>query len=255
MSGPSVHPVEKVPIRSHLKTGEIHVWWASLDRCQTHLESLEQLLDDDDLRRVNRIRVERPRLQNLLAHGAVRLLLGDYTGRAPAGIRFSFADRGRPFLAPIPDTPSVDFNLSHSGDVVVIALTTPGPIGIDLEAKSEAPSAVRLADRFFSAEEHAFLESLPEERRAAAFLHCWTCKEALLKATGEGLAGGGLRRVVVDPDPDRPPRIIRIGQSTSVAKDWHLRRVKLPMVATCTIATRKVPREVSLYDLTSRLDA
>ncbi|MCP4900835.1 MAG: 4'-phosphopantetheinyl transferase superfamily protein [bacterium] len=237
-----------------LSPGEIHVWWASVESCATHLDKLENLLDTDDLRRVNRIRVERPRLQNLLAHGAVRMLLGDYTGLDPLAIRFSFGERGRPFLAPKDGVPPVDFNLSHSGDLVVFALSVSGPIGIDLETKREAPSAVKLAKRFFSPNEHAYIEALPVEDRAASFLHCWTCKEALLKATGEGLAGGGLRRVEVIPDPTQPPQVVRIGESSASALGWHLYRLKLPVSATCTVASRNAASQIKILNLTDRLE-
>jgi 4'-phosphopantetheinyl transferase len=236
-----------------LDPGEIHVWWASVENHASDRETLEAVLDENDRNRVNRIRVENARLQNLLAHGAVRILLADYTGLDAGAITFSFADRGRPFLAPVPGIPPVDFNLSHSGDNVVFAFSRGSAVGIDIEADRPAPSAQKLARRFFSEPEHTYIESLPKSAQARAFYHCWTCKEALLKATGEGLAKGGLRQVEVQPDPDVSPRVVRIAQSRTAAEAWFLHRVALPAPAMCTVATRTAGQTIRILSLADRI--
>ena len=80
------------------------------------------------------------------------------------------------------------FNLSHSGDLALVAITLNRDIGVDLEEIHSFDSAELLAEQFFSPSENATLRALPEAERLKAFFFCWTLKEAYVKATGHGLA-------------------------------------------------------------------
>ena len=85
----------------------------------------------------------------------------------------------------------------------------------------------QLAARFFAPSEQAVLNSLPPERRAAAFHECWTRKEALLKATGAGI-GGALAELAVSFGDGAPPRIVRAGGGIGDAGQWSLRALPAP---------------------------
>ncbi|HWT77233.1 MAG TPA: 4'-phosphopantetheinyl transferase superfamily protein [Candidatus Acidoferrum sp.] len=92
------------------------------------------------------------------------------------------------------------FNLTHSHGVGLYAFTTGAEVGVDLERVHPHPDLERIADRFFAPGEALSLRALPRSVKPAAFFACWTRKEALLKARGEGI-GDALRRLEVSMDP------------------------------------------------------
>ena len=96
-------------------------------------------------------------------------------------------ERGKPFAPSLPD---IDFNLSHAKDHVLIAFARGQPLGIDIERIDRRIEIEDLARRYFSAAEADSLERMPAASRHAVFLRLWTCKEAVLKALGEGIAFG-----------------------------------------------------------------
>ena len=123
----------------------------------------------------------RERLDRLL-----RLALSPLVGIAPEQLLFGREAKGRPFLRH-PGAP--DFNLSDTRGGTLLAITAAGRVGVDLERTDRVPPTLRLARRWFAAEEFAALEILPEVERPLAFLHLWTAKEASCKATGTGIFG------------------------------------------------------------------
>lgn len=116
-----------------------------------------------------------------------------------AGVRARLArdSQGRPRLEGCVDPPHV--SISHHREYLATALTRLGPIGVDIETLRDVP-AIDLAERWFDGDESAWLRGLPDDRRSLAFLQLWTRKEAVGKALGLGLRGGGMRRRVGQPD-------------------------------------------------------
>lgn len=137
---------------------------------------------------------------------ARRLLLGAITERASAGLTFVDGPQGKPTLPGGPE-----FNVSHSGDVVLIGVTDGIPIGVDVELVREKPRLDAIARRFFSKSEADYLEALDSTQRTAAFFRLWTLKEALVKAIGTGIAGN-LSQTEVDTATllDDHPRFLRM---------------------------------------------
>ncbi len=129
----------------------------------------------------------------LAAHGALRLLLGRYLTLDPLALRFEAGEHGKPFL---PDAP-IEFNLSHSSDLALIAVARERRVGVDVERVRPMPDLEDLAQRVCTPDELVMLTSLAEPLRAHAFLGVWTRKEALAKATGEGI-----RAVMREGRPD-----------------------------------------------------
>lgn len=118
--------------------------------------------------------------------------------------------RGRPYLEGRP----LDFNLSHSCGWVAVALTAHGRVGLDIEMMKPERPADRIASRFFSAEEAQAVR----EKGAEWFYRLWTAKEAALKMTGEGLAGGlaAVRPLLYEGGSGC---VVRLGQ----CRGWGLR--------------------------------
>lgn len=133
-------------------------------------------------------RVAQHKGQRAAAGAALRDILGRYLALDGARLRFGRRPGGKPFLA-VPTAP-LAFNLSHTRDLVLIAVARQREVGIDVEAWREVVEPLRLARRVFSAAETAELAALPRERRLARFFQLWTAMEARQKALGHGLFSG-----------------------------------------------------------------
>jgi 4'-phosphopantetheinyl transferase len=151
-----------------------------LDTRRIDLVSMRALLSADEQGRADRYRQEGDVARFVAGRGALRRILGERTGQDAHKLVFLEGDGGKPALR---NHPSVHFNLSHSGDVVLIALG-PEPLGVDIEAMRELDHRA-LAGMNFHPDEIAGMDAQPNPR--AAFFQLWTHKEAFLKATGVGL--------------------------------------------------------------------
>jgi phosphopantetheinyl transferase (holo-ACP synthase) len=109
------------------------------------------------------------------------------------GVRVARDADGRPLLHG--GAEGVHVSISHHHAYVATAITTRGPLGVDVEVVRDLP-AQALADRWFAGHEARHLAGLDEPDRPAEFLRLWTVKEAVGKALGTGLRGGGMRRPV-----------------------------------------------------------
>jgi 4'-phosphopantetheinyl transferase len=154
----------------------------------------ESVLGADERARADAFRAEPLRRRHVWGRLALRHLLGVRLGCAPDAVTLQRTPEGRPFVAGA----GVDFNVSNSADLALIALLDgPGRIGVDVEALEARTDMERLAARVFTSAECA--EWQAAGRTLDAFYRRWTCKEAYLKALGTGL-GLDPRRVVLSID-------------------------------------------------------
>ncbi len=163
-----------------LRTDEPHVWRARV----SETPDLTHLLSEDELDRAASLR--RGRRRFTAARGLLRRLAGAYLDRDPAALTFAVAEHGKPYL---PDA-ALRFSVSHSGDLILIAFSLGSEIGVDVEEIRETSDTMAIARRFFTSEEADALAALPPDRRTPAFFAIWCRKEAVLKATGQGVSGG-----------------------------------------------------------------
>lgn len=141
-------------------------------------------LPEVDAVRIARCVNEEDRAARRAAWRLARHLLGTALDLAPDAVPVERATNGRPRLALACD---LDFNLSHSGGFVAVGLMRGGAIGVDVERVRPLDLWTRLAGDFMAADDHALWLALPVAARAAAAHAQWCGKEAVLKATGEGL--------------------------------------------------------------------
>lgn len=174
--------------------GEVTLWIINLDG----EEGDPAPLDDAERARAQAMGTEQLRQRYVAAHAALRRILSRAAGLPPARLRMAVGERGKPHL---PDVPEVEFNLSHAGPVAVVAVSGLHPVGVDIETPRKLDNLDALARRYLAAEELDALLALSEARRADAFLHYWTAKEAFIKGTGEGLHRP-LDSFAVLPSPD-----------------------------------------------------
>jgi 4'-phosphopantetheinyl transferase len=167
---------------------EAHIWKADLTAVYHRLEDLLPSLSASESARAARFHFERDRRRFIAARSILRDLLGRYLGEPPAALVFREAEFGKPYLTGRHEGSDLRFNLSHTRDFAVYAVTRGREVGIDVEAIDRRVDYRELASRFFAASEAEKLFRLPDEQQPAAFFRCWTRKEALVKAVGAGLS-------------------------------------------------------------------
>ena len=204
--------------------GRIHLWRASLDLPPERVRELERFLSPDELARAKRFVARGVRDRYITARAVLRNILARYVSEGPAALRFSYAEHGKPHLAH-PGT-SIRFNVSHSHDLAVYALTPGQPIGIDVEYlyRRKIVDRLRIAYRYFSDREYNTLAAMPPYRRDQAFLACWTRKEAFVKAIGQGLTCP-LDQFDVTVDPDSPAELLATRWDVSYAQRWSMTNI------------------------------
>ncbi len=168
----------------------LQIWLLRVDALsEKDVVPLLPLLDDDERARMVRFVHARNRIEFAAAHGLTRLALGQALSVPPASLSFVEGANGKPSARRDGWPAPVSFNLSHANGMVGMAvLARPDvPVGFDLE-RFDRRIDLDIADRYFRPEEVRWLTSLPVGERPQGFLRLWTLKEALIKATGEGLS-------------------------------------------------------------------
>lgn len=194
-----------------LAPGGCQVWWVRVEDVRPEHDDL---LDDEDLRRRARLRCAGDRLRTTAAWAVTRLVLGGLAGMPPATVRVDRAcpacgaGHGKPRLAA---ALGLHLSVSHAAGLAVLAVGRDGPVGVDVErigpwAGTELDEVARLV---LTPAERAVLARQHHEDRPRLFTTYWTRKEAVVKATGAGLAAP-LDAVEVSPPAD-PPRVLRWG--------------------------------------------
>jgi 4'-phosphopantetheinyl transferase len=173
--------------RGTLDADQIHVWQVGLLATPQLVELSRSLLVADELRRAERRVLAVDAQRFLLSHVALRCVLARYLGIAPAAVPIVAARDGKPRVDPTAGG-VVHFNLSHSGDLALIALSRDVAVGVDVERVR--PWRADVDDtpaHFFSRREQRLLATIPARTWPEAFTRCWTRKEAIVKAIGAEL--------------------------------------------------------------------
>lgn len=172
-----------------LETGATHLWFCDLDaqRDPGLLGSYRELLDADEIQRMQRFVFAHDRHRFLVSHALLRCVLSLYGSEPAAGWRFRKGTHGKPGLVAEQRAPA--FNLSHSGSLALLAVGEgAGLLGADIEFHRPVRNFLGLATRNFAPSEAARLPGLEGAALAAEFYDLWTLKEAFVKARGDGLS-------------------------------------------------------------------
>jgi 4'-phosphopantetheinyl transferase len=210
-----------------LQTGEVHVWQRRLECPPLEVEFYRQVLSPDEVTRARRFRFDSDRNEFIVGRGTLRTLLGQYLSVPPNDLHFSYSAFGRPCVVDHKAAAALDFNISHSGGMALLAFARGRQIGVDIERVRQDFMIGEIADRFFSAAERAALRELPEDQRHAAFFRCWTRKEAFIKALGEGLSHP-LDQFDVSLNPNTPAALLATRPDANEAQRWTLWDIEVP---------------------------
>jgi 4'-phosphopantetheinyl transferase len=160
-------------------TGWAEVWIDRLDLPASEVAALIQFLTPTELALCDRCRLPHVRQHKIVARARLRQILSGYLDRSPLEIEITTGLQGKPQVA------GLEFNLSHSGDLVAYAVSNL-PVGIDIE-RIRSMDLSGIIQRFFAPNEFAAWQKLAPSEQSAAFFRTWTVKEAYLKAIGTGL--------------------------------------------------------------------
>ncbi|MGZ4830286.1 MAG: 4'-phosphopantetheinyl transferase family protein [Candidatus Angelobacter sp.] len=174
--------------RGEIEPAEVHVWRVSLIRPEVEVRWHRQFLSPIEAERADRYYFDRHRNRFIVARSVLRQLLGTYLHLDPRVIDFAYGPQGKPDVVAPQNPYRLRFNLSHSGELALIAVSLSRELGIDVERIKPDIAGLEIATRFFSPEECAKLECVLPNMRVDAFFDCWTRKEAYIKARGEGLS-------------------------------------------------------------------
>lgn len=196
---------------------EVRVWVVPLDGASADPAELHGCLTPDERERADRYRAAHARHQFVTARGFLRRILGNELGVAPDGVRLTYGPAGKPLLAG--GAEDVHFNVSHTDGLAVIALAR-RPVGVDVERVRAVSDPAGLVRRFFSPGERDAFGDLPEPLRPAGFFRGWTCKEALIKASGLSIAY--LDTFDVELHPARPAKLLAARHAGLSGAGWRL---------------------------------
>jgi 4'-phosphopantetheinyl transferase len=220
---------DHLPVALPGAAADVAMWWAVLASAPEEIARVGAWLAPAEHVRAARFGREGLAQRYVAGRALLRWLLGRTLGLPPHAVPIVRGMRGRPQLE---GDGGVDFNISHTADIALVGIARGRRIGVDVERVDRVVRADGLAAKFLTAAEQATLAPLPEDDRRVRFLRYWTCKEAMSKATGDGLSAPfrALEVRLADaielaggPEPYQPAR-------------WQLARVDVPAGFLATVA-------------------
>ncbi len=202
----------------------VGMWRIPLTTDAACLQHWRAVLTESERARADRFVRAEDRARSILGRAAVRVLLANCLGIEPAVVPLIVAPNGKPLVAPAhhaAENMRWKFNVSHSGDWLLLGLARGREIGVDVEAYRDVEYE-SLVDACFSAAEAEAWRRTAAEKRQAAFFNGWTRKEACVKAWGRGL-GADLKRFSVALTEDEPGPLSLEGSDTRGWSAWPAR--------------------------------
>lgn len=164
-------------------TDLVRVWIVPVDLPPETVARCWAVLDDGERARADVILSPRMRQRFAVAHGALRILVGRELGAPPAALAWIVGRYGKPELAP--GWSRLYTSLSHSGDLVAVAISTDRPVGVDIQRLVPGLDTVAMSARFFGPDEASYVAAGDDATlRADRFAHLWARKEAVVKSAG-----------------------------------------------------------------------
>jgi 4'-phosphopantetheinyl transferase len=204
------------PKKLDLLLNDVHIWRINLNSSESQLQFFRETLSSDEIARAQRFYFPEHRQRFIAGRGTLRAILGQYLGIDPKQVEFEYQPRGKPLLAAKFADQGLLFNLSHSQDLALLGVSYQHQIGVDLEYIRTMSDLEGLAKRFFSSREYEYLRLISPQEQQQIFFRYWTCKEAYLKATGDGLVQ--LEEIEISLTPNQPSQLL-------VSGGWNLREL------------------------------
>jgi 4'-phosphopantetheinyl transferase len=169
--------------------------------------------------------------------------LADVTNTAPEQLRIRKTEHGKPYLV---DYPELAFNLSHTGNQMVVAIAKNCELGVDIEHCKPRTNLATLVDKCFAEQEKNYWLKLPQAQQPQAFYRLWVRKEAFVKATGRGIALG-LNQCVINPE--NLNEFLSIPEEYGIAYDWLIQDIDMGVTicGAVVVSTSKKCSEIEQF--------
>lgn len=241
---------ERPPVNLSISRSELHIWLVDLNNVNHPFNDLISLLSPEEIKRSERFKFERDQYRYQVTHNMKRLILANYLDCDPQCLHFKIESYGKPALANLQSPLKLQFNISHSRDLILIAITVEDSIGIDIEYNDKKRSIESLSETIFSPSEKKFFLTLKSQReKEEIFFRCWTRKEAFLKAKGIGLAvdlaniSVNLSEIAVTPDW---LKISTVEQTELL--NWKLFPLSIDNLYTAAVVATSFQKNLFTYD-------
>ena len=168
---------QPVPEKLVLSDGTLDIWRFSLTQPSFKIQELAQLLCPEEQHRAERFYFQKDRLRFIACRGMLRKILGAYLEVEPSQLQFSYGKRGKPYLK----GEQIHFNLSHSQNLALYAVTKNFPVGVDVEEFNQTKPVEQIAQRFFSPREQDIMSRLPPREKKTSFFPRLDSQRSLFK--------------------------------------------------------------------------
>ncbi|XGB39880.1 MAG: hypothetical protein LVT47_03215 [Cyanobacteria bacterium LVE1205-1] len=158
---------QSIPPPDKLEYNGIHLWLTDFNQSSDHIQVLQSILSPDEQKRLNSFNLKRAQ-EFIIGRGVLRQILGHYLNVSPANLEFDYLKRGKPFLLNHNHL-GLQFNLTHSHDKLIYAITRERAIGVDVEKVRVIPNINQLATRFFQNLKLNFSNRSPSMNRPLFF--------------------------------------------------------------------------------------
>ncbi len=209
------------PNSFRIVNSDIHIWRTFTSKDNAADENALNVLSSDELARAERFHKIDDANRFIEQRSILRTILGWYLDILPRNVRIDYTPLGKPKLYTPNNKQNLEFNITHSGEIMLVALTTDRNVGIDIERIRPMVDMSRMIELYFSAREIEELSSYNESERMTAFFCGWTRKEAFLKAIGEGLQFP-LDKIDVSWDSEETRPSLLIPAELNGLSDYHL---------------------------------
>ena len=218
---PGWHPLTPPQEALMISNDEVHVWRAALELPAWQVLAYARLLSREEQARAAQFRFEQDRSRFVVARGTLRALLSNYLHTEASLLRFTYNPFGKPTLAGETGDQRLHFNVTHTRELALYAVTRMGAIGIDLEYIRTLQNPGLIVEHFFSSREVRDWHSVSRENRRDVFFVGWTRKEAYVKARGMGLSLD-TRNFTISLLPGEPARLVESKEQGVDVSDWSL---------------------------------
>ena len=233
---------------------EVHIWKADLDRHSKFTEMQATLLSQDELMRAEKYRFPKDSVRYSVGRSICRLILCQYLNIEAKDLVLYYNRYGRPHIDSYLNHNDLNFNVSHSENHLLLAVSREREVGIDIEKVKCEFDCMEIAKGFFSVYELTQLKALTPSKRELGFITCWTQKEAYIKAQGMGLSLD-LDSFDVSLDPKKPAELLSVRDDPTQVERWKLHTFSPFRGYISTLAAEGQAWETRFYNSEHLLDS
>lgn len=238
-----------------LNERQVVVWRFDPEHLRPYANEFEKLLSPDEKARLTRFVNQESRQNFVICRGVLHFVLSQITSMLPGQVRIRNGLQGKPELVTDAHMHPVNFNISHTQDLCLIAFSANLEVGVDVEKVREIKELGSMARTYLSPEEHTIWVKKPDTEKAHTFYKYWCAKEAVLKATGCGLSIHPNQINIIEALSNQPLRGVQEDGCLFEFRDCELKHLPMGNEFQGWLAVFGKPDSICLYDFTNQVVA